>query len=175
MRSLWLKALFSGALCLALVPLSSFAQGQGHAYGRDKHEYRDDDDDDHGRGHDHDRDRDRDRNYYRHGSQTIVNIVFGVHDREVIHDYYYGDDRRGLPPGLAKRGGDLPPGLQRQLMRNGTLPPGLQKRCQPFPVELERRLPPLPPDYSRVFIGGNILIVNRRTNVIADVAFNVFK
>lgn len=117
-------------------------------------------------------DRDHDR---RHSSGTMINIVYSNQDREIIHDYYYGNGNRGLPPGLAKRGGNLPPGLEKQLARNGTLPPGLQKRCQPFPVELERRLPPLPPDYSRVTIGANILIVNRKTNVIADVAFNVFK
>lgn len=35
---------------------------------------------------------------------------------------------QGLPPGLAKRGGNLPPGLQKHLMRHGQLPPGLQKR-----------------------------------------------
>jgi hypothetical protein len=149
-------------LCLSLLPCWSWAQGQGHAYGKHKHEDRDNDDD--GR-----------RDYDRHGSRTMINIVFSNHDRDTIRDYYYGDDGRGLPPGLAKRGGNLPPGLQKQLMRNGTLPPGLQKRCQPFPVELERRLPPLPPDYSRVFIGANILIVNRKTNIIADVAYNVFR
>jgi hypothetical protein len=156
-----MKTLFGAMLCLSLLPCWSWAQGQGHAYGRHKHEYRDDDDD---RGRDYD-----------HGGRTMVNIAYSNHDREIIHEYYYGDGHRGLPPGLAKRGGDLPPGLQKQLMRNGTLPPGLQKRCQPFPVELERRLPALPPDYSRVSIGANILIVNRKTNVIADVAFNVFK
>lgn len=35
---------------------------------------------------------------------------------------------QGLPPGLAKRGGQLPPGLQKHLLRTGQLPPGLQKR-----------------------------------------------
>ncbi|MDA2934264.1 hypothetical protein MYX82_07965 [Acidobacteria bacterium AH-259-D05] len=34
-----------------------------------------------------------------------------------------------MSPGLAKRE-KLPPGLQRQLQKNGTLPPGLQKRFQ---------------------------------------------
>jgi hypothetical protein len=159
MRSPFIRTLFGALLCLSLLPCWSWAQG--HAYGKHKHEYRDDDDD---RGGDRD-----------HGSRSVINIVYSNRDREVIHEYYYGEGQRGLPPGLAKRGGNLPPGLQKQLMRNGTLPPGLQKRCQPFPAELERRLPPLPPDYSRVTIGANILIVNRKTNVIADVAFNVFK
>ncbi len=36
-----------------------------------------------------------------------------------------------LPPGLAKRSGDLPPGLQRHIERTGQLPPGLEKRTAP--------------------------------------------
>ena len=43
-----------------------------------------------------------------------------------------------LPPGLAKRD-TLPPGLERQLQRNGKLPPGLEKRA--LPDELKRALP----------------------------------
>jgi len=170
MRSPFIRIFLGAALCVSLLPCFSFAQGEGHGHGRDKHEFRDDDD--HERDHDRDHGRDYDR---RHGGRTVINIVFSAHDRDIIHGYYYGDDRRGLPPGLAKRGGDLPPGLQKQLARNGTLPPGLQKRCRPFPEELEHRLAPLPPDYSRVTIGANILIVNRKTNVIADIAYNVFK
>lgn len=42
------------------------------------------------------------------------------------NQYAWGS--RNLPPGLAKRGGNLPPGLQRQLDRRGHLPPGLEKR-----------------------------------------------
>jgi hypothetical protein len=74
-----------------------------------------------------------------------------------------------LPPGLAKRGGDLPPGLEKQLKRNGHLPPGLEKKLYPFPVELERRLPPLPPEYGRAFIGGNAVIYNKSTSIVVDI------
>jgi hypothetical protein len=74
----------------------------------------------------------------------------------------------GLPPGLAKRGGDLPPGLAKQLRRNGRLPPGLEKRLVPFPVELERRLPPLPPHYRRCFVGDRAIIYDQRTGIIVD-------
>ena len=60
----------------------------------------------------------------------------------------------------------LPPGLEKQLRRNGQLPPGLQKKVQPFPVELERRLPPLPTNYARVCIGGRGLIVDAQFNIV---------
>jgi hypothetical protein len=100
--------------------------------------------------------------------------VFGPRDRDIIGGYYRNRDSN-LPPGLAKRGGKLPPGLERQLERNGTLPPGLQKRLEPFPLELNRQLPPLPPGYARGVIGGSAIVVNRRTWAIADVVHGVLK
>jgi hypothetical protein len=97
-----------------------------------------------------------------------VQLSFG-RDRDVIREYFRAVPAGNLPPGLAKRGGNLPPGLEKQLQRNGHLPPGLEKNLYPFPVELERRLPPLPPDYGRAFIGGHAVIYNKSTSVILDV------
>lgn len=96
-------------------------------------------------------------------------IVFSPHDQQVIRDYFRVNTA-GLPPGLAKRGGALPPGLERQLQRNGTLPPGLQKRLQPFPSELEKGLPRLPSGYARVVIGDRAAILNP-ANIIQDLMF----
>ena len=100
-------------------------------------------------------------------------IIFSTHDRDIIRDYYNGDS--GLPPGLAKRGGNLPPGLQKQLERNGTLPPGLQKKLAPFPVDLERRLPRLPDVYRRGVIGFSVVIIDRRTQRIMDVIHDILR
>ena len=94
-----------------------------------------------------------------------VQVVFGERDREVIHAYC-SQPNAGLPPGLAKRGGKLPPGLEKHLRRNGQLPPGLQKKVERFPCELERRLPPLPLNYVRVFLGGRGLIVDAQFNIL---------
>ena len=95
---------------------------------------------------------------------------FEARERDIITGYY-ANPSQGLPPGLAKRGGNLPPGLEKQLMRNGTLPPGLQKRLNPLPVELERRLPPLPPGCGcdRGVVGGNVVLVRSRDHFILDV------
>ena len=101
-----------------------------------------------------------------HGGKSVsVQLVFGERDRQVIREYC-SQPSSSLPPGLAKRGGQLPPGLEKQLRRNGQLPPGLQKKVQPFPVELERRLPPLPTNYARVCIGGRGLIVDAQFNIV---------
>lgn len=99
-----------------------------------------------------------------------------VFTREEINlvKIYFRDNRSGLPPGLAKRE-QLPPGLERQLRRNGTLPPGLQKKLHPFPVELERRMRRLPTGYRRVVIAGSIILMNEKTAVIYDIIRNVIE
>jgi hypothetical protein len=95
-------------------------------------------------------------------------------DRDTIRNYYQ-DRNSNLPPGLAKRNGNLPPGLQKHLERDGTLPPGLQKRVQPFPEDLERRLPPLPDTYRRVTLGVDIMILDRRTQRIVDIIHDILR
>jgi hypothetical protein len=99
-----------------------------------------------------------------------VDIVFTVGELRVIREWFGNSQNlQGLPPGLAKRE-TLPPGLQRQLQRNGTLPPGLQARLHPVPVDLHRRLPDLREGTRRVIIGGSIVLVDDRTSLILDVA-----
>lgn len=97
---------------------------------------------------------------------------FRNEDVREIQGYYRGGPS-GLPPGLAKRGGDLPPGLEKKLRRDGQLPPGLQKRIEPFPVELERRLPPLRRGLSRGVLGGRAVIYDPRSMAIVDVTIIV--
>jgi outer membrane lipoprotein SlyB len=80
------------------------------------------------------------------------------------------DHASELPPGLAKRE-SLPPGLQRQLDRNGTLPPGLQKKVQPLPEVCDSPLPRLPSGYRRVVYGSRVMLVDPG-NKILD-AFNL--
>jgi len=95
-------------------------------------------------------------------------------ERKIIYEYYHqGAPTRGLPPGLAKRGGKLPPGLQKQLDKNGRLPPGLQKRLQPVPADLDRRLPRLPELWERVILERDVILIDRRTNRILDIIENV--
>lgn len=155
-RFLWLA--LSGALAIGLLGHTAFAQGNSQGKGKGKNKHQQDQVDD-------------DRGYDRGGR---IRIVFGSRDREIIRDYYH-NQYSNLPPGLAKRGGNLPPGLQKHLERDGTLPPGLQKRVQPFPYELERRLPPLPGGYRRVTLGVDILILDRKTQRIMDVAYDILR
>ena len=130
-----------GTLLLSAGP--AFAQGNSQGHG-------------HGKGHDKHQDEDDRNEHDRYDSQ-----------KEAIRGWY-SENESHLPPGLAKKD-RLPPGLEKQLVRNGTLPPGLQKRFYPAPVELERRLPPPPPDCAHVLISGHIVLLNRKTNLIVDV------
>ncbi|MBZ5698679.1 MAG: hypothetical protein LAN18_09050 [Acidobacteriia bacterium] len=140
----WLLVCTAGLFALA----SSFAlaQGNGNGHGKDQ-----------GKGHGKHGDDDPQAGYYKD------------HDRDIRS--WYGDHQGNLPPGLAKKD-QLPPGLEKQLVRRGTLPPGLQKRIQPCPPDLERRLPPPPPESAHVLIGGHIVLLNRKTNVVIDI-FNL--
>jgi hypothetical protein len=89
------------------------------------------------------------------------------HDRE-YRGHYRDDYDRDHDRYEHRR--NLPPGLERQLVRNGHLPPGLEKKMHPVPVEVCRRLPPPPPDCVRGYYGGHVIFYNPRTSVI----FNVF-
>ena len=94
--------------------------------------------------------------------------AFLPEERHIILEFFQGSPS-GLPPGLAKRGGQLPPGLQKHLQQHGTLPPGLQKRLQPLPTALELRLPSIPDIWVRVVLGPHILLIDRRSNQILDI------
>jgi hypothetical protein len=123
-------------------------------------------------GHAKDKGRGKSQRESKKTSADIYIGVFAQSNRELIRNHYI-PSRGSLPPGLAKRRGDLPPGLEKHLVRNGHLPPGLEKKLYPFPVELERRLPPLRPGLVRGVIGGSAVILDSRTKVILDI-FAIF-
>lgn len=102
--------------------------------------------------------------------QSSQQYFFSDSDRGLITTWVRRQQVANLPPGLAKRGGALPPGLEKQLRRNGRLPPGLDKRMwSPFPQDLIAVLPPLPPSYDRGFIGGQAAIVFKGTQIVVDI------
>jgi hypothetical protein len=121
--------------------------------------------------------KDKGKNSQNVKKTTDVDVHVGVDifmgkDREIIQQYFH-NHAESLPPGLAKRGGNLPPGLAKQLRRKGHLPPGLEKKVAAFPVELERRLPPLKAGLVRGVIEGRAVIYNPKASVILDI-FAVF-
>lgn len=135
---------------------AAFADRGGNGHGRDKHG------DQHDNGHWRDKGRD-------HGDDDDDRRGYGFagHDRDEMRGWYAANYRH-LPPGLAKRD-RLPPGLERQLVVRGEFPPGLEARVMVVPVDLDRQLPPPPPDCERVLIGGHIVLRNRNTRVVLDI------
>ncbi|HSF19788.1 MAG TPA: hypothetical protein VLK65_29980 [Vicinamibacteria bacterium] len=106
---------------------------------------------------------------------AVVEIVFGDDERRIIRDWFR-DERNleGLPPGLAKRE-ELPPGLQKHLVKNGTLPPGLEKKLHPLPRDLESRLPRLPEGTRRVLLSGRVVLLGEATGRIFDILDGVLE
>lgn len=129
-----------------------FAQGNGNGNGNGHGNG-------HGNGNGHNKHHgdDDDRDAYRY---------YNPHEKELRGWYYHSESH--LPPGLAKKD-QLPPGLEKQLVRNGSLPPGLQKKLYPCPQELQRQLPPPPPDCGQFLVGGHIVLLNKKTNIVVDI------
>ena len=130
--------------------------------GRERHQanrYDEDDDDRPSRSGNRARSNNQNEDYDDQGPQE-----FSSRERQIISDCFVAD-RSNLPPGLAKKD-RLPPGLERQLRRNGTLPPGLQKRVQPLPGVCTARLPRLPRDWSRVVLSGRIILLDPANRIV---------
>jgi hypothetical protein len=89
------------------------------------------------------------------------------HDRAYGAFYYRDDDIRIIYDYYHPR--HLPPGLQKKLYRTGRLPPGWEKKIRPFPVVIERRLPPLCVGCARGYIDGYAIVYQPRSRVIIDV------
>ena len=100
-------------------------------------------------------------------------IVFNDSDRARIRHFYKSAKKaKTMPPGLAKKE-ELPPGLQRHIIKHGKLPPGLEGRR--LPVDLEQKLSRLPPGYIRLRVGGDVLLLHEKTRVVFDVIWNVLQ
>jgi hypothetical protein len=140
----WFSILAVGIL--ALLGSLAFAQGHGNGHDKDKH---------------------KDKHKDHEEAKGENSYGYSERDRNEMRGWY-AENQRHLPPGLAKKD-RLPPGLERQLVVRGKLPPGLEKRVYVVPVELERRLPPPPPDCERFLIGGHVVLRNRSTNIILDI------
>jgi Ni/Co efflux regulator RcnB len=150
----------TGAIALlSLALFSTIAVGQERDHGYDHHD-RDDD-------HNHDWERDHGHDYEHDHAYEHARAREGYHehDRE-IREWYHAHYAH-LPPGLAKRD-RLSPEWERQLVVHAVLPVGLRARMQPCPHELEVMLPPPAPGFAHVFVGGNLVLVNRANFQVVD-------
>ncbi len=104
-----------------------------------------------------------------------VEVSFSLKERQVITSFFAGSGgggggdqagkgkgkknknkgggNQGIPPGLAKKGGALPPGIAKRQLPNNLL----------------AQLPPPPKGYERVIVDKDILLVHVATQVVHDV------
>ena len=90
--------------------------------------------------------------------------TFRDEDRMVVRDFYVRNPSM-LPPGLAKRGGNLPPGLS----RGQVITLEIEVHLLPLPRELELKLPPPPHEVLRRIIGRDLVLIDKVNRRVLDV------
>ncbi len=117
-------------------------------------------------------------------AKEVGNIIFKEVEKRAIEEFFgkkaadavtggkKGKKNKGKGRGRG-RGGGLPPGLQKQLEKNGTLPPGLAKR--ELPPGLQGKLGATPPGTERVIAGNDVVLLEKATGKILDVITDVLK
>ena len=98
-----------------------------------------------------------------------LRVVFTDQDRRLINDYYV-PRYKSLPPGLAKKD-RLPPGHAWRARLNQPIHD--DARWHYLPNALDQRLTRLPPEYVRVVIGTDVVLMNARTRVVVDILEDV--
>ena len=98
-------------------------------------------------------------------------VVFSDADRTRIRNYYQGRHKnKSLPPGLAKKDASHP-GVRNHIRKFRELPPDVVG--EGLPPDLERTLSGLPPNYVRVRVGGDVLLMHEKTRYVLDVIFDM--
>jgi hypothetical protein len=98
-----------------------------------------------------------------------VQVVIGVHERDVVRTYFVETHGRGhCPPGLAKKdNGCLPPGQARKRYVVGQpLPPAVV--VVEVPVVLSQRLGPPPTGYRYGIVDGDLVKLVVGTALVVD-------
>lgn len=112
-------------------------------------------------------------------------VSFSLKDKQVITDFFASSDggdggsdqggqgkgkkdkkkknkgvgNQGIPPGLARKGGALPPGIAKRQL----------------PGSLIAQLPPPPQGFEHVIVDKDVVLVNIATQVVHDVISHVLK
>ena len=114
-------------------------------------------------------------------AQEVGNVIFKEVEKRAIEEFFGKKAADAVTGGKGKkakkgkknkgkgrgRGGGLPPGLQKQLEKNGTLPPGLAKKS--LPPGLQKKLGDAPPGTKRAVAGNDVVLLEKATGKILDV------
>ena len=88
-----------------------------------------------------------------------TSVYFSSSDRSLIEGYYQEST------GYRKSSGSV------KVAKGIALPSGA--KSEPLPYELEKKLSPLPSAYVRLRVGGDIVLMDRKTRVLTDVLAGV--
>ncbi|HEU4709683.1 MAG TPA: hypothetical protein VFS17_10255 [Methylophilaceae bacterium] len=149
--------LLSGLL-LSTPALAEKPEGVGHGHGNNKH----------GQSYDRESHGDHDRHDDDRGGDIKVNMYFGDHQREVVHDYYSEEFHGGhCPPGLAKKhNGCMPPGQAKKWRMGRRLPSDVVYYDLPPRLVVELGTPPA--GYKYVRVAKDILLIAVGTSMVVD-------
>jgi hypothetical protein len=96
-------------------------------------------------------------------NSKATSVIFSSQDKDIIDKYF-----DAKPMGVTT----LPPGIAKNLARGKPLPPGIQKVF--LPSDLLSTLPNYP-GYEYLAAGKDVLLVNKTTNLVADILANSVK
>ena len=112
----------------------------------------------------------------RTAGAASVEVSFSLAEKQIIAGFFTdsgGGTGQGKGKGKKNKGvgnQGMPPGLA---MKGGPLPPGIAKRQ--LPSNLVAQLPPPPQGYERVIVDNDVLLVNIATQVIHDVLTDILR
>jgi len=96
-----------------------------------------------------------------------ASVVITDADRREIEGYYSRQKRSGASAAHDRNSGGVPSGVVRHAQLPATV------RGEALPGELERRLSPLPSTYARIRVGRDIVLIERRSRVVVDIAYGL--
>ena len=110
----------------------------------------------------------------RTADAASVEVSFSLTEKQIIAGFF-ADSGGGAGQGKGKKNKGVgnqgrPPGLA---MKGGPLPPGIAKRQ--LPSNLVAQLPRPPRGYERVIVDNDVLLVNIATQVIHDVLTDILR
>ena len=125
---------------------------------------------DNGKGHGHDQHENKHEEKHEQHQKVRPGAYFNDQHRVVVHQYYsehYGGHKK-CPPGLAKKNnGCTPPGHVHNWAVGQPVPVGVPIYSVPQPVLVQ--LPPAPYGYRYGRVGGDIVLMYRKNNMVVDI------
>ena len=108
----------------------------------------------------------------RTASAAEIDVSFSLNEKQIISSFFADSDGGGAAAGQGKGKGKgkknkgvssqgMPPGLA---MKGGPMPPGIAKRQ--LPGNLVALLPPPPEGFERVIVDNDVLLIDIATQVI---------